>query len=424
MALIPTNETAARIMRMLNERDGDTGTGSGGTRGQARYVLVRCDSVTPVSTDPTHWGIQFWPATIIYAQSELLYPPNGTLAYASGVLGMPVLLTLIGDDVTVATPRAGGVYGGILTNYVDADASGSGSARVGGRPRVIGHDIPAGAVAPITSWKNPVRVATTAALPACTYSNGTSGVGATLTGNSNGALSAQNGVTLTVGQSVLVKTQATAANNGIYTLTQVGDGSHPFILTRRADADTAAEVQGAVVAVEEGTSDPDSVWKCTTNATIVVGTSSLPWVLIGPSILTSSQTIPGGSPYTITADNVEEDTGISITLPSAGQYLVNLGIEATMGFTGTPTPAAPEISGALYNGATFVSGSVWTAVCSPTPGIEVRGSANVSMLYTATGSTTLKVVAARYNYNSGSVTFTKSEIGKGSGHYINYVRLV
>src|SRR6185437_3191631 len=51
----------------------------------------------------------------------------------------------------------------------------------------------------------PVNAATITVLPACTYANGSLGVGATLTGNSNGALAAIDGVTLTQGQSVLVQ---------------------------------------------------------------------------------------------------------------------------------------------------------------------------------------------------------------------------
>src|SRR6185437_6600160 len=65
--------------------------------------------------------------------------------------------------------------------------------------------------------------------------------GATLTGNSNGALAAIDGVTLTQGQSVLVQNQAAPAQNGIYTLTTVGDGSNPFVLTRRSDMNLSAE---------------------------------------------------------------------------------------------------------------------------------------------------------------------------------------
>lgn len=136
----------------------------------------------------------------------------------------------------------------------------------------------AASAASVSAWKSPsVRCATTAALPACAYANGSSGVGATLTGNSNGALSAQDGITLTVGQDLLVKDQASGQHNGIYDLTQVGTAGLPFILTRRTDADSASELLAATVAVTEGTVNADKVFLCTANATITVGTTALPW---------------------------------------------------------------------------------------------------------------------------------------------------
>src|SRR5579872_4496438 len=91
--------------------------------------------------------------------------------------------------------------------------------------------------------KASARASTTGALPACTYANGSSGgVGATLTATANGALAAQDGVTLNANDRLLVQNQATAAQNGIYTVTQVGDSTHPFILTRATDCDTNVKV--------------------------------------------------------------------------------------------------------------------------------------------------------------------------------------
>jgi hypothetical protein len=127
------------------------------------------------------------------------------------------------------------------------------------------------------SWKQPVRAKTTAALPANTYANGTSGVGATLTGNANGALAAQDGVTLAVNERLLVANEATGSHNGIYKVTQVGDASHPYILTRAIDADTADELVNATVKISEGTTFADQEWTCTTNAPITVGTTALTW---------------------------------------------------------------------------------------------------------------------------------------------------
>lgn len=97
------------------------------------------------------------------------------------------------------------------------------------------------------TWKDPVDAATTAALPAVTATT------TTLTATSNGALAAQDGVTLAAGDSLLVKNQAAPAQNGIYTVTQVGTGGTPFILTRRSDADSAAELSDATVLIDAGT---------------------------------------------------------------------------------------------------------------------------------------------------------------------------
>jgi hypothetical protein len=139
-----------------------------------------------------------------------------------------------------------------------------------------------GAVEPIAAvavgrlpWKDAVRARTTAALAANTYNNGTAGVGATLTGNSNGALAAQDGVTLVVNERLLVMNEATGANNGIYKVTQVGSAGSPYILTRATDADEASELVNATAFVSEGALYADTMWTCTTNAPITVGTTSL-----------------------------------------------------------------------------------------------------------------------------------------------------
>jgi hypothetical protein len=128
------------------------------------------------------------------------------------------------------------------------------------------------------AWKTAVRARTTAALAANTYSNGSSGVGATLTGNSNGALAAQDGVTLIAGDRLLVDNEAAGADNGIYSLTQVGDGSHPYILTRVTDADQSAELLKAAVFVTAGTAYANTQFVCNTPATITVGSTAISFV--------------------------------------------------------------------------------------------------------------------------------------------------
>lgn len=125
-------------------------------------------------------------------------------------------------------------------------------------------------------WKPSVRAATTAALPAVTYANGSAGVGATLTADANGALPDQDGVTLVVNDRLLVKDQVAGLQNGIYVVTAVGDGSNPFVLTRATDSDTAAEVTpNMTVQAEEGTTQADYGFQLRTNGAITMGTTAL-----------------------------------------------------------------------------------------------------------------------------------------------------
>lgn len=85
--------------------------------------------------------------------------------------------------------------------------------------------------------------ATTANLNA-TYSNGTSGVGATLTNAGTQAAFSTDGVSPSLNARILVKNQTNTFENGIYTLTTIGDGSTNWVLTRATDFDTAAEIAG------------------------------------------------------------------------------------------------------------------------------------------------------------------------------------
>jgi hypothetical protein len=144
-------------------------------------------------------------------------------------------------------------------------------------------------------WKNPVRAKTTAALAANTYSNGASGVGATLTGNANGALAAQDGVTLVANDRLLVADEGTGSHNGIYTVTQVGDGSHPYILTRAADADQASELVSAAVKVSEGSTQADNEYSCTTDGPLTIGTTALVWGVLssGGSLASTTEQLAG-----------------------------------------------------------------------------------------------------------------------------------
>jgi hypothetical protein len=101
-----------------------------------------------------------------------------------------------------------------------------------------------------------------------TYDNGTAGVGATLTLDT--ALTVLDGVTLANNDRILVKNEATAAYNGIYTWATGGT-----VLTRAANFDDTVDIiPGDFVFVSSGTQYESTGWVQTSTVT-TIGTSSI-----------------------------------------------------------------------------------------------------------------------------------------------------
>ena len=135
-----------------------------------------------------------------------------------------------------------------------------------------------------TTYHTSVTSATTAALTA-TYSNGTAGVGATLTNAGAQAAFSIDSYSPTATSRVLIKDQASALQNGIYTVTTVGTGSTNWVLTRSSDFDVPGTgpdfIQtGAAVYVSSGTTNGATSWLMNTTGTITVGSTALNWTQI------------------------------------------------------------------------------------------------------------------------------------------------
>lgn len=212
------------------------------------------------------------------------------------------------------------------------------------------------------SIKQSVRMATTAALPSNTYSAGV------LTATANGALSAIDGMTPVLGDRILVKNEATAANNGIYSVTQVGDGTHPYILTRSSDANSSTNLtDGMFTFVAEGTANGGAGYVLAgTGGSVTVGTTALNFTQFsGAGELTA------GTGITISGNAVSISTGYT------GQTSIT-----TLGTVTTGTWSATTI--AVNKGGT---GSTTAA--------GARSNLGATGKYTATigdGSTTSIVV--------------------------------
>jgi hypothetical protein len=203
--------------------------------------------------------------------------------------------------------------------------------------------------------------ATTAALAANTYNNGTGGVGATLTANANGTLTI-DGYTFVVGdvgKRILVKDESAGANNGAYTLTQAGTASLPYILTRATDFDTAGSGvdqidQGDFFLVISGTDNANTSWVQQTPLPITVGTTALVFIEFA-----AVQTYTAGTGLSLITNQFSiTNIGTAGTYGSATQTPV-LTTNAQGQVTGvtntTITPAVGSITGLATGVATFLA---------------------------------------------------------------------
>jgi len=121
--------------------------------------------------------------------------------------------------------------------------------------------------------------ASTVALTA-TYSNGSSGVGATLTNAGTQAAFTLDSVSLDVGQRVLIKNQSNQIQNGVYSVTTLGDASHNWVLTRVTDFDAPAEmIAGTLIEIQKGTINAGTVWQLFASVA-AVGTNNVNFVSI------------------------------------------------------------------------------------------------------------------------------------------------
>jgi len=188
--------------------------------------------------------------------------------------GTQIGQTITGDSGGALSPTGGNwnIIGG--TNIT---TSGSGSTLTLNASGTI-----------LPQYEDPVVAASTANLSA-TYNNGASGVGATLTNNSTQVALTLDGVTLNTSDRVLIWQQSDQTENGIYTVTTVGDGSTNWVLTRATDYDQAAEINpGDLVPVLQGTTYAGAIFVQTLTIT-TIGTDGINFAIF--------QTTSGFTPW-------------------------------------------------------------------------------------------------------------------------------
>lgn len=160
-------------------------------------------------------------------------------------------------------------------------------------------------------------VATTANLNA-TYSNGAAGVGATLTNAGANAALVIDGVSLALTNRVLVKDQTTTFQNGIYTVTTVGDGVTPWVLTRATDYDMApSQIKpGNIIFIQQGTINANTLWVETATVT-TIGTDPILFEKLTINVGATSF-ITGSGTATVSGGNITMAGGNNISTTGAG----------------------------------------------------------------------------------------------------------
>jgi hypothetical protein len=138
---------------------------------------------------------------------------------------------------------------------------------------------------------------------------------ATLAG---GAPLTLDGITLILGDRILVKDQTTTNQNGIYTVTTLGTGVNGT-WTRATDANAWANLPSAYTWIEVGTVNADTGWVCTVDQGGTLGTTAVTWVqfssagtaIAGAGLTKTGNTIDviglAGGGMTVAADSIAVD---------------------------------------------------------------------------------------------------------------------
>ena len=123
-----------------------------------------------------------------------------------------------------------------------------------------------------------------------------------------------DGVTLVTGDRVLVKDQTDATANGLYIVVASGTAS------RDPEHDTIEELSGQMIVVNQGTSNDNKIFLCTTDSSATIGVSNITYSQITPANVGTVTSVgvadAGSSEFTVTNSPVTSSGTINLAVNS------------------------------------------------------------------------------------------------------------
>jgi hypothetical protein len=163
-----------------------------------------------------------------------------------------------------------------------------------------------------------------------------------------------DGISMASQDRVLVRSQSTASQNGIY----VWNGASTA-MTRSLDASTFPELEQAVATVEEGTSAATTYRQDQINGTI--DSSTISWVTFGTAAPAASESTAGIAELATQAETDAGTDDLRIVTPlklatwsgRIKKYSVSIGDGSATSYTVTHNLASRDVHVTVYNASTY-----------------------------------------------------------------------